>query len=293
MLRATLLAALLAILPGWACAGGSAPPRDAAEVLPQITARVVQVYAGGGGAMNAASAVLLGEGLAVTNCHVVDGAAAVAAVLGVEPSPAPVVARDTYHDLCLLRVGGGQAVAAPRRASASVAAGEPSYAVGFARGRLGFSRGPVTMRYAMDGGHVLRTAAGFLAGASGGGLFDAQGRLIGILTFYRRNPGGSMYLALPMEWVDRLIARAGEPDAAKPADADIRQPFWDIDPRHADPQRPRFIEALVLEAAGRWDELAGFASRWLATAPDDEAAQATLALARRRGRTGDAAPASR
>lgn len=43
-----------------------------------------------------------------------------------------------------------------------------------------------------DGGRVVQTSADFDRGASGGGLFDRQGRLVGILTF-KASSGGNFH----------------------------------------------------------------------------------------------------
>jgi hypothetical protein len=69
---------------------------------------------------------------------------------------------------------------------------------------------------------------------------------------------------------------------ATPIDVDAREPFWNVDLQKTDRQRPRFLDALVLEADGRWDDLASFAQDWLEAAPGDEGASATLTLARLR-----------
>src|SRR2546429_5888717 len=41
--------------------------------------------------------------------------------------------------------------------------------------------------YAYDGAHVIRTTAPFDFGSSGGALFDAAGRLVGLLAFKARD----------------------------------------------------------------------------------------------------------
>jgi S1-C subfamily serine protease len=267
-------------MPAFGADGTQAP--EAAALIQDITRQVALIVAEGDGTLAAGSAVIVGEGLAVTSCHVVRGANTIAVFAIARSFAATVRAADAYLDVCLLSVPGLPARPVVRRASASVAVGEPSFAVGFSQGRLGFSRGDIVARYPMRAAHVLRTSSGFLTGASGGGLFDAQGRLIGVLTFYRQSEAESLYMAVPAQWIDEVIARADATPGAAQADSGAVAPFWDIDPEHDDPQRPRFMQAMTLEAEGRWAELDRFGRAWLEASPDDEGARRTLEIARRR-----------
>jgi len=247
------------------------PPLPVEQLVPRISAQVVQVIGAGG----YGSAVVVARGQAVTSCHVLGHSNEASIVLGVEPQPITVLARDRFHDLCLLGLPSAvERPAAGCRASAKVAVGEITYAVGFASGRLGFSRGKLLARYALDGAHVLRTGAGFLPGASGGGLFDDRGRLIGVLTFLRRGGATPAYLAVPCEWIDAL--RGGRPSTN---DGDVAA-FWQLVDRGS-AQAPYFMQALRLEAEERWDELLVLAERWRRAEPGDEAAASMEVLARR------------
>lgn len=255
---------------------------EAAALIQEMTWQVARVVAEGDGLLGVGSAVIVGPGLAVTNCHVVRGADTIMVSAHAGSFEATVRAADAYLDVCALSVPGLPARPLARRASASVTVGEACFAVGFAQGRLGFSRGRIIARYPMHEAHVLRTSAGFVTGASGGGLFDAQGRLIGLLTFYRQSDAGSLYVAVPTQWIDEVIGRAATNAAPGKADAQSGAPFWDIDPRRDDPLRPRFMQAMVLESEERWPELEHFARAWMASSPDDEGARTTLEIARRR-----------
>ena len=67
--------------------------------------------------------------------------------------------------------------------------GDTVFAIGFNAGdSLSFQRGQVAELYEHDGAMVIRTTAAFTHGASGGGLFDQDGKLVE-LTFYRVSPG--------------------------------------------------------------------------------------------------------
>jgi hypothetical protein len=101
--------------------------------------------------------------------------------------------------------------------------GDAVNAIGFSGGQvLSMSEGMVTALREVEGGWVIQTDAAFAMGASGGGLFDAQGRLLGLLTFY--SPGGEgQYFVVPAQWIAEAIAAAGMPDATQSA---AHVPFW-------------------------------------------------------------------
>jgi len=69
---------------------------------------------------------------------------------------------------------------------------------------LTLSEGIISGLREYEGGHVLQTSAAISPGSSGGGLFDAQGRLVGITTFFL-SKGQNLNFALPAEWVQALL----------------------------------------------------------------------------------------
>ena len=75
----------------------------------------------------------------------------------------------------------------------------------------------MTALYPYRNGRVIQTTAAFRQGASGGGLFDRHGNLVGITTFFKRNGAESSFFAIPVEWVDSLTATAdSQPDPMVP-----------------------------------------------------------------------------
>lgn len=254
------------------------------ERLPQAAMSLLNLYAAKGGAASAASAIMVAPGRVITNCHVLGKALRAAVARAGEGVGAELVAADHRRDLCLLRNDALRAAVARIAPADSVSVGDPVFAVGFTAGRFAFSEGTVEAVYAMDGGHVIRTTAGFSAGASGGGLFDRDGRLVGLLTFYRHGAGGSAYFAVPAQWVSDLLAHG---DRLPHAD-DQAPPFWS--PEARDP--PAFLTAFALEADGNWAELERFARRWLLAEPDSADAKAALRTARERQREPQPAGAS-
>ncbi|MCC7047940.1 MAG: trypsin-like peptidase domain-containing protein [Alphaproteobacteria bacterium] len=130
------------------------------------------------------SAVALTPEIAVTNCHVVANHQFVAIVEGNRGVPAKVVQYQP-NDVCLLHVAGlALKPVAAVRMSADVRVGERAYAIGNPRGlERSLSEGLVSGMRVRDKVKIVQTTALISPGSSGGGLFDAAGRLIGITTF--------------------------------------------------------------------------------------------------------------
>jgi hypothetical protein len=152
-------------------------------------------------------------------------------------------------------------------------AGEPITAVGYAAGEpLTRSRGHIEGLFSYDGAaRVVQGSAAFNAGKSGGGLFDKDGRLIGILTFKCR-AGGPYHFAVPAEWVEALMR-----DDSGASRALAEKPFW----QHTGEKQPVFVRAASLAATGDCMTLAVLASQWLAREPRNPEALAMVSHAQR------------
>jgi hypothetical protein len=177
---------------------------------------------------------------------------------------------DIAHDLCLLSAPSVSGRSPPRILSAQLSVGQPVVAIGYGTGfKLSVTHGNFTALYRFDDALVLRSSAWFPRGASGGGLFDEDGRLVGVLTF-RASISNELNYAVPIEWVDGILAgdiRAGnsEPETS---------PFWDDN----SPQQPAFLRAAWIEYQGAWQELLVVATDWVILQEDE--AEAWLALGR-------------
>ena len=111
------------------------------------------------------------------------------------------------RDVCVLSVAPARIdlPIAALRDSTDLRAGERVMAASFQGGRRVpiVSEGVVTGLYAYDGGDVIRTTAPFDFGSSGGALFDAAGRLVGLLAFKARDE--NLRYAVPSEWIAASI----------------------------------------------------------------------------------------
>jgi tetratricopeptide (TPR) repeat protein len=108
---------------------------------------------------------------------------------------------------------------------------------------------------------VIQSTTAFTSGASGGALFDHEGRLVGILTFRLPGPQG-YYFSAPVDWIAaRVDAVEGFTGIAPLA---ATRSFWQRPPQDL----PYFMRAALLEAGDQWDELLKLADAW-AIAEDD------------------------
>jgi hypothetical protein len=111
------------------------------------------------------------------------------------------------RDIAIINVS-GEIPAIERRSANSLSVGETVFAVGAPQGlELSITNGIVSQLRVTETGQapMIQNTAPISPGSSGGGLFDAQGRLIGLTTYMLRESQG-LNFALPSEW----IASAGQ-----------------------------------------------------------------------------------
>lgn len=144
-----------------------------------------------------------------TNCHVVDEAPS--GVVGVRSGDiwgvGRVVGKDVARDLCMVDAvmfdkEEVKKLPAVRIASSSwVEVGDPVYAVGAPQGlELSLSDGLISGFREYQGTSYIQTTSPISKGSSGGGLFDAQARLVGITTMYLKD-AQALNFAVPAELI--------------------------------------------------------------------------------------------
>jgi S1-C subfamily serine protease len=237
--------------------------------MQRMAVSVMQVYASSGGMTRPGSAVAIGDHLAVTSCHVMGTADAAIASRGSAQTWGALHSGDTGRDLCVLRLESSVSFVPELGSSNSLKVGSPVIAVGFVMRRLMPGAGQVTALYRYKGAYVIRTNAPFTTGASGGALFDNEGRLVGILTVLHKGVRGAMYFAVPVEWALELSGTKQTLDRSRPA-------FWS--PEQS--PRPWFIDAAAYELDGEWGKLEKIAAQQMTADPSDEEARRALELAR-------------
>ncbi len=205
--RAFALIPLTALMALPVCAIDTAgeAQRVFAKVSPSVV--TVKTFDVKGSAEGQGSGVVVGPGLVASNCHVVEGAASIRVTATQGEMRAEWTRRLPGLDLCLLKVEGLQAAPLPLRPSNSLIVGEPAYAVGNPLGfGLAASQGLITsLRQDKPYPLILSTAAQS-PGSSGGGLYDAEGRLIGLTTAVM-SAGQNLNLILAADALKALIEK--------------------------------------------------------------------------------------
>lgn len=220
------------------------------------------------GTQELGSAVPLVGARVVTNCHVVRNAVRIEIVQAGITRQAKTSQRDAYRDLCFLMVPGFESPPIPMVELGQTWVGLDVIAVGYPGGRYAATRGKIVglHRCECDGGKVIQTSAPFDHGASGGGLLDRQGRLVGILSFKNKS-GGNFHFALPVGWLRHLAERNIEP---------IRDgnPFWEKPGKESS----YFLAACDLGAKKNWRSLSRLSNEWVEQEPNNP--EAWMALGR-------------
>lgn len=132
--------------------------------------------------------MLVGENRIVTNKHVLSGGKSFRITSGTFSAKATLLHVDSDHDLAELKFDGNSGASPlPLRMSNSLHIGENVYALGAPEGlELTISEGILSGIRELAGNRLLQTTAAISHGSSGGGLLDAQGRLIGITSLSLR-----------------------------------------------------------------------------------------------------------
>lgn len=192
--------ALLLLVSAQAAAPAAADP---ARVYERAAASVVVVLAldGEGRVLRQGSGVAIAPGSVITCGHVVYGASRLRVQHAGKALAAALARLDRERDLAALAVPSLRAPAATTRPAAALQVGERVYAIGAPQGLdLSLSEGLVSRLKPEPDGPLVQTTAALSAGSSGGGLFDAEGRLVGITSFTLRQ-GQNLNFAVPSEWV--------------------------------------------------------------------------------------------
>lgn len=190
---------------------------------------VVEALGGNGESLDLGSGVAINPNLLITNCHVIQNGSSLRISRDGKKWPATLVEALPNHDLCGLRPAQLHLMPVSVRPSSTLDTGESVYAIGAPEGlELTFSQGVISGLRESDGVHMVQTSAPTSPGSSGGGLFDAEGNLVGITTFQLRQ-GQSLNFAMPGEWISDLLAHSNNTAAAAPpavSDAALESAAW-------------------------------------------------------------------
>jgi hypothetical protein len=222
---------------------------------------------------NMGTGIIVGAGRVVTSCHVTGPAPSVRVLYGGLRFDVKLQRADVHHDLCMLDVPDIEGPPAHVGTTSTLRLGDSVVAMGFTGGyELQFADGVVRGLHNEQGLPIIKSSTAFNSGASGGGLFDSHGDLVGILTFRLRG-GEDCYYSMPVDWFKPWIASTDGFEA--PRLLDQEKPVW-MDP----PERqPEFLQAAALEAGHDWPALAVLGRRWLMREPESPEAWLSLGKA--------------
>lgn len=208
------------ILATLAASTASAWALDAQQVFERVSPSVVVIKAGdalGSGVVYAVdNSGLTPSSTILTNCHVVKGQSQVTVERLGKKATGIVKVCDADRDMAIITLGGALPTLHVRNTALRV--GEPAFAVGAPQGlELSISQGIVSQLRPTPLGKdpMIQTTAAISQGSSGGGLFDSDGRLIGLTTLYYKQ-GQSLNFAVPISFVAVLKHATGKPPAASP-----------------------------------------------------------------------------
>jgi tetratricopeptide (TPR) repeat protein len=254
----------------------------ASEVFQKVKDAIVVVKAldREGQEVSQGSGVVLPSGEVVTNHHVVEKGVTVTVVAKGRSALALIVGQDPDRDLALLFVVGLDASPAQLGRTEGLKVGQRVFAVGAPYGlELSISEGIVSQLRGKKP-PIIQTTAAISPGSSGGGLFNEQGQLVGITSFYLKG-GQGLNFAVPVEWVRELIAqskKAGPPPGAK-APGRAQAPDSSREPRKGESDTTWSREADALQAAQNWSGLLEHSKRWTRAEPGESLAWYALGTA--------------
>lgn len=187
-----------------------APPKAlaAADILKQATRSSGQLVSVdmSGRSVPIGMALAIEPNTMVTTCHGIQAGGKLVVIIGPDTLAADLSITDETLDLCKLAVAGMNARALTL-ATEEPRAGDRIVAVGMnAAGALAATEGTVKQLVASPNGKVIELSVPVAASASGGGVFDLQGRLLGIATT-PHTYGANLHIALPASWIAQIRSR--------------------------------------------------------------------------------------
>jgi hypothetical protein len=242
------------------------------SLLHELNAQVLRVEVKhNNGSNGLGSGVVIAKDQVITNCHVVTDAKNIKVLAHGESLSATAVKPDWYHDLCILKVENLDAPIAKIGTSKHLNYDTPIFTVGYPdkTSQPINTFGKVKGLFPMDDSFIIRATSTFKLGASGGGMFDEAGDLVGIITLKSRG-SEAQYFYMPVEWVQALM---NQPSQA--LDVQNEKPFWAM----ANDKRPFFMQVVQPYVSHDWDVLMNISDAWVKQEPNTAESWFYLAIA--------------
>lgn len=237
---------------------GLAGPATAADFdagfITALSVSVLKVSASAPGNKSySGSGVVVGRNEVLTNCHVTRNSDQIIVLKGALRYNVYSQKADVHRDLCLLTTDELPFTPVPVRRTADLPTGETVFFYGYPGGTEAFfTEGRVSALHPFESSRIIETSAGFGLGASGGGLFDSKGALVGITTFLSAGHSG-YYYAMPADWVEELRRKPAEALAPMTGRA-----VWELPVA----EQPAFLQMQRLAEASDWAGALRHTSAW-------------------------------
>jgi hypothetical protein len=231
---------------------------------------MVRGYNASGG-LSYGSGVIIAKDKVITNCHIFRNTKQPWVSRGEDTYAITGVQADKWHDLCLLTTFLLPGDPAPLGKGNDLKRGQEVLSIGHSNGVPSplTSEGGIKSTYAFEGGKIIRSTAQFRMGASGSGIFDTDGNLLGINTF--KTPGKAAYFySLPIEWLATLEKLPIETEFPI-----VGKAFWEED----DDKKPFFMQVALPEINKDWPKLAEVSQKWIDADPKNSDAWYELGVA--------------
>lgn len=242
------------------------------ELVQALNSRVLRIQVGlSNGQFGLGSGVVVAENQVVTNCHVVASASTINVVSGGASYHVVGVKPDWQHDVCMLQMEDLPLTPVAMKSSRELKYEQPVFTIGYPS----FVPAPVSTEgvvkglFSMDDSVIVRATSSFKLGASGGGLFDESGALVGLITL--KSPGkNAYYYYMSVDWVQALINKPAGPVVVK-----SELPFWG----QSSAQWPYFMKVVQPYLSKDWKGLRAVAQQWVEQEPASTEAWFYLAAA--------------
>jgi tetratricopeptide (TPR) repeat protein len=249
----------LALVSSFAAA--VAPEQILQQVAPSIVmVDISDIY---GKPIEQRSGVVIGVGQVVTSCQAIQKDRNLQVWQDGSALKARLQYTDAARDLCQLNVPRLRASPTILGTTQRLRVGQRVYAVGAAKDQEpDLSEGLVASLRPYEGAQYIHTSAVISPNFRGGGLFDDQGRLVGIATS-ESIEGRNSSFALPVDWIREL------PMAAKTTRAASRK----------ESGLDRLNRSIALEKRGSWQGLLKLSQQWTKSEPGNTVAWFSLGVA--------------
>lgn len=189
-----------------ATAYANTPEQIFVQASPSVV--VIDILDGKGQPIGLGSGAVIGAKQVITNCHVAQKGKSLQVRQSDKTFKATLLYADPERDLCQLNVPNLKAPPIILGTAKKLRVGQRVYAIGAPKGlELTLSEGLISSLRLYEGSQYIQTSAAISPGSSGGGLFDDQGRLVGITTF-QMVEGQNLNFALPVDWIYELPKRS-------------------------------------------------------------------------------------